>query len=93
MLCGTQVWEDKYLSKFLTEQDVVNGVKYLFNISKYREDIISNMPGLDVLFVDYFEDISTVEDVYESILNDYEVSYVESVNKKKGFISSIFRRN
>lgn len=93
MLCGTQVWEDKYLSKFLTEQDVVKGVKYLFNMSKYREDIISNMPGLDVLFIDYFEDISTIKDVYESILNEYEVSYVESINKKKGFISSIFRRN
>ncbi|MGG7060158.1 hypothetical protein ACQPUY_15600 [Clostridium nigeriense] len=93
MLCGTQVWEDKYLSKFLTEQDVVKRVKYLFNMSKYREDIISNMPGLDVLFIDYFEDISTIKDVYESILNDYEVSYVESVNKKKGFISSIFRRS
>lgn len=92
VLCGTQIWEDKYLSKFLTDQQVVNGVKYLFNMSKYRSDIVENMPGLEVLFIDYFENISLVSNTYQSILQEFKVSDSNSSNKKKGLLSTILGR-
>lgn len=92
VLCGTQIWEDKYLSKFLTDQQVVNGVKYLFNMSKYRSDIVENMPGLEVLFMDYFEDISLVSNTYQCILQEFKVSDSNSSSKKKGLLSAILGR-
>ncbi|MGL5379543.1 hypothetical protein, partial [Clostridium sp.] len=92
VLCGTQIWEDKYLSKFLTDQQVVNGVKYLFNMSKYRSDIVENMPGLEVLFIDYFENISLVSNTYQSILKEFKVSDSNSSSKKKGLLSAILGR-
>lgn len=92
VLCGTKVWEDKYLATFLTEQQVVKGVKYLFNMSKFRLDIVDNMPGLEVLFIDYFEDISLISNTYQSILKEFKVSDSNSSSKKKGLLSSILGR-
>lgn len=93
VLCGTQIWEDKYLSKFLTDQQAVKGVKYLFNMSKFRQDIVDNMPGLEVIFINYFEDINTISPTYQSILQEYTVGPNNSNSKKKSLISSFLRRD
>lgn len=94
LLCGSKAWEDKYLLKFLTEQQSVSNVRYLFNLTTYKKDIVENMPGLQVYFSTYFESIDSVEDLYKDILKDVNLSQNKPVEaKKKSFINSLLRRN
>ena len=76
----------------MVSSNLVNGVKYLFNMTKYRSDRVENMPGLEVLFIDYFENISLVSNTYQYILKEFKVSDSNSSSKKKGLLSAILGR-
>ncbi|MGL5085973.1 MAG: hypothetical protein ACRC68_09735, partial [Clostridium sp.] len=96
MICGSQPWEDKYLGHFLTEQQSISNVKYIFNLTNYNKDIIENMPGLEVHFAPYFSEVAKVENIYKDIVKDIDVSQsrpVEVETKKKGFMPSFLRRD
>lgn len=95
MVCGSQPWEDKYLGHFLTEQQSISNVKYIFNLTNHNKDIVENMPGLQVYFAPYFNSVDMVENLYKDIVNDIEVTGskpVEVETKKKGFIPNFLRR-
>ncbi|MGL5354001.1 MAG: hypothetical protein ACRDA5_11850 [Clostridium sp.] len=95
MICGSQPWEDKYLGHFLTEQQSISNVKYIFNLTNHNKDIVENMPGLQVHFAPYFNNVDVVENLYKDIVKDIEVTQsrpVEVETKKKGFIPNFLRR-